>query len=535
MKSETRFWNAGLMTQLIFPFIAILILTVLLLGIFFVRTQRSSLSRSLEQRAEILARNLATAASDPYSMGEYDQIQKILAAAQKADEEISYAILVGLDGLGVASTDVSQRNQSLTRNEFEAAAVKITEFTRRETPMPGIFEVVMPVRFQTSQLGVLRIGMSTRQIDAIVRKTGAITFGVGLVALLAGVAIYVSIARRVVGPISHAVGLAERIAEGDLPDQVEVTGQGEIGRLQAAMKKMSEKLSQVIGEIRGAAGALSVASTQISSSSQTFSRGTSEQAASVEEVTSSLEEMNASITQNADNSRQMEQIAIQGAKEAEETGKAVAETVEAMKTIAQKISIIEEIAYQTNLLALNAAIEAARVGEHGRGFAVVATEVRKLAERSQGASEEISGVAGSSVEVAERAGKMLAVLVPLIRKTAELVQEVAAASREQSSGTMQINKAMGQVDQVTQRNASAAEELSSTAEEMSAQAIALQQLIAFFRFGENREGSAPTLQEPLSEAHSLLYEQKSAPHEESGAAFLEEPEQIGGKSIGPRG
>jgi methyl-accepting chemotaxis protein len=286
------------------------------------------------------------------------------------------------------------------------------------------------------------------------------------------------------------VSVAERIAAGDL--SVKVVARSEKDTLGTAFAAMKEKLSDVIGEVRSGAIALSSASGQVSSAAQTVSQGTSEQAASVEETTSSLEQISASITQNAENSRQMEQMAVKGVKDAEQSGEAVTKTVDAMRSIAKKISIIEEIAYQTNLLALNAAIEAARAGEHGRGFAVVATEVRKLAERSQSAAQEISSLAGTSVEVAERSGHLIAELVPAIRKTTALVQEVAAGSSEQSAGVEQINKALSQVDQVTQRNASGAEELSSTAEELAAQAEALQQLVGFFHVdADERAPKAP--------------------------------------------
>jgi methyl-accepting chemotaxis protein len=254
-------------------------------------------------------------------------------------------------------------------------------------------------------------------------------------------------------------------------------------------------------ELMGAAEVatqLSAASADLSSASQSLSSGTSEQAASVEETTASLEEMTASITSNAENSKQTEKMAEQGAGDAARSAEVVGQTVEAMKQISERIGIIEEIAYQTNLLALNAAIEAARAGEHGRGFAVVASEVRRLAERSQSSAKEIRTVADSSVKVAERAGEMLKALVPSIQKTLELVQEASAASREQSSGVSQIGAAMGQVDQVTQRNSQAAEEVAATAEELSAQAAALQGAVALLSGLEARSGNgaAPVKSRP---------------------------------------
>jgi methyl-accepting chemotaxis protein len=296
--------------------------------------------------------------------------------------------------------------------------------------------------------------------------------------------------------VTHA---AEEIAEGNLT--VAVRERSAQDKLMQALISMVAGLTRTVSEIRGIAGEVASASQSISTASVQVSNGASAQAASAEEASSSMEEMVSNIKQNADNAQQTDKIATKSAKDAQESGKSVLEAVAAMKEIATKICIIEEIARQTNLLALNAAIEAARAGEHGKGFAVVAAEVRKLAERSQKAAAEINHLSGTTVKVSEKAGEMLDKLVPDIQKTAELVQEITAASKEQETGSEQINKALQQLEKVIQQNASASEEMASTTEELTGQADQLITALGFFRTGDT--GQAPAAHGPAKPAPSL--------------------------------
>ncbi|WP_035059360.1 methyl-accepting chemotaxis protein [Andreprevotia chitinilytica] len=325
---------------------------------------------------------------------------------------------------------------------------------------------------------------------ASVRMTSIIAIVVAFaLSIFMGMALARIVTRQVGGEPDEAVRILQKVADGDLTVEVNVKP-GDKTSMLFSIQQMVTRLTSVIGEVSSSASSLASASEEISASAQALSQNASEQAANVEETSAAVEEITSTVSQNAENARVTDGMASKSSTDAVEGGGAVKQTVAAMRQIAGKIGIIDDIAYQTNLLALNAAIEAARAGEHGKGFAVVAAEVRKLAERSQVAAQEISTVASDSVTLAERAGNLLDQMVPSIRKTADLVQEISAASREQTSGLDQINSAVSQLAQTTQMNASASEELSSTSEEMSAQAIQLQELIRFFRTAENGHAAA---------------------------------------------
>ena len=317
----------------------------------------------------------------------------------------------------------------------------------------------------------------------------ALAWATGWSVILAVLAvIYVLLLTRLLRDVHDAADAARSLSEGDLRIKVRVDRKDEIGELQESIARTVQRLAGTIGDVRISADSLNSAAGQVSATAQSLSQSSSEQAAAVEQTTASVEQMAASISQNTENARVTDAMASRSATEAASGGATVKETVAAMNSIAGKIGIIDDIAYQTNLLALNAAIEAARAGEHGKGFAVVAAEVRKLAERSQVAAQEIGQLAKTSVATAERAGRVLDEMVPNIRKTSDLVQEIAGASEEQSTGVSQINSAMGQLNKATQQNASASEELAATAEEMGGQAAELQDLMEFFKLPPQAEG-----------------------------------------------
>ena len=369
-----------------------------------------------------------------------------------------------------------------------------------------------------------RLNTAQEEAAADYVQTRTIMISVAAAAFLIAALAALWIAMSINKGLRNAVAAVQNVAEGDLTRFATISSKDEIGDLLTYVNTMIERLRGVVGDALSASDNVSSGSQELSASSEQLSQGATEQASSAEEASASMEEMAANIKQNADNAAQTEKIARQSSKDAELSGQAVNRAVGAMRTIAEKISIVQEIARQTDLLALNAAVEAARAGEHGKGFAVVASEVRKLAERSQAAAAEISALSGDTVQVATEAGEMLNRLVPDIQKTAELVSEISAACREQDIGASQINEAIQQLDKVTQQNAGASEEMSATSEELASQAEELQASIAFFRVDQAghkvapkrsaapapRAAAKPAYRAPAQAGHSVHAQQAKA-------------------------
>ncbi|GGF92052.1 MULTISPECIES: methyl-accepting chemotaxis protein [Rhizobium] len=427
----------------------------------------------------------------------WDKLSGFTAEFRKQDDRIRALMLAG-DQTG--ANQVSSNEARVVINQIDALLEEV-------------------IKLEDS-----RLQAADEQSDVDYAQTRMIMISVAVAAFLIATLAALWIAMSINKGLRNAVSAVQNVAEGDLTRFATISSKDEIGDLLTYVNTMIERLRGVVGDALSASDNVSSGSQELSASSEQLSQGATEQASSAEEASASMEEMAANIKQNADNAAQTEKIARQSSRDAEASGQAVNRAVGAMRTIAEKISIVQEIARQTDLLALNAAVEAARAGEHGKGFAVVASEVRKLAERSQAAAAEISALSGDTVQVATEAGEMLNRLVPDIQKTAELVSEISAACREQDIGASQINEAIQQLDKVTQQNAGASEEMSATSEELASQAEELQASIAFFRVDQAgakpapkrsaatapRAAAKPAYRAPAQSGHSVHAQQAKA-------------------------
>lgn len=447
-------------TKFLVSILAALLLVNVVLTLAVSMHEKKVFLEEINTKGKNLAKFLAGISVDPiltYNIAYLDNYARDL---RSGDADIDYVYILDKDNRQL----ISQKSEQNAKTSVD------------------VLEFVSPIVQSGEQIGTVKMGFSTERMKTSLRKSQLIIAVLSLTTMLViSFIVFFLFQFLAVAPINRLNMTVDQVAAGNLAVAINTHNNDEIGSLFEGIKAMLARLNSVVMDVKTAADNVAGGSRQISSAAAQLSQGTTQQAASAEEVSSAIEEMNATIKQNADNALQTEKIALKSANDAEETGKAVSEAMQAMKDIALKISVIGEIARQTNLLALNAAIEAARAGEHGKGFAVVAAEVRKLAEKSQFAANEIGGLSSSSLSVAEQASAMLAKLVPDIKKTAELVQEISASSKEQAGGANQINSAIQQLNHVVQQNAGAAEEMASTAEELASQADQLQSIISFFK------------------------------------------------------
>ncbi len=442
------------------------------LGAFLATRGARNIRASLDSRGDAVATLTQNVAAGYVENFDYVALDLLLAELRK--------------DLDVAFVEVADEHGKVVTKERAPADVGgLAVFERKLASSEG------------RTLGTLRLGYHPDAVGRVLRADAAVAVASTLAAMLLFALGMLVLIRGVTGPLRECVRVVERVAAGDLDVEVAAGRGDETGRLLDGMRAMIVQLRDVVLQVQASAETVSSGSQQIDASAQRLSSGTSEQAATTEEAAASIEEMNASIRETAGNASSTEQIAQKSAEAARQSGEAVASSVTAMKDIADRIGIIEEIAYQTNLLALNAAIEAARAGDQGRGFAVVAAEVRKLAERAQKAAREISDISGSSVAVAERSGRLISELVPDIQRTSDVVQQIGRSSREQANGTEQINRGIQELNRVVQENAAAAEEMSSTATSLATQAEQMKGIVAFFHVSDEAE-QAPVRPLPVA-------------------------------------
>ena len=508
-----------LKTQLVLAFLFLSFITAIVGGIGYINMRSiNEMATDMYQTQLLGLESAANARTNVMTVGRYlraamlstteqeksDNLKKFEQAMESVENDMNEARKKFTTAQGIAMINDFDRVWAT----YKAESLKVGSMVRQEpllqsnasnnylnNQMTDVIQSVITKVKEIADQKSARASSQALEAQAIYANSTIFMIIAIIVGVIIGVGLGFYIAYRIVkqlgGEPGYAADITRQIAAGNLTVSVE-TNENNKGSLLFAMKEMVTKLNHILGEVHSSSDALGSASEQVSATSQSLSQAASEQSASVEETSASMEEISASIAQNTESSKVTDSISTKAAKDVEYGGQSVKETVQAMKQIAGKISIIDDIAYQTNLLALNAAIEAARAGEHGKGFAVVAAEVRKLAERSQIAAQEIGLVATNSVALAEQAGQLFEHLVPDIRRTSDLVQEITAASQEQSAGVAQINIAMSQLNQITQQNASASEELAATAEEMTSQASQLMDLISYFKVNQGDSGSRST-------------------------------------------
>jgi methyl-accepting chemotaxis protein len=423
-----------------------------------------------------------------------DKVQELirkLEATELTDKERALVMEFSGHGNDVISflQEALLAAQSGTFDRAESALIERARPTYEKLNASG--DALLELQIKVGQQMRVDAEKAFKRNSAII--VGAIAIGLGLAGLLSFLLL-----RSILGALSAAVSIANRIASGELGNDVRVGSHDELGSLLDSLRRMDSKLVEIVGEVRGSADAVGSAARQLSHGTDDLSQRTQEQAAALEETASSMEEMTATVKQNADNARQANQLAVGAREQAERGGAVVHRAIGAMgeinassRKIADIISVIDEIAFQTNLLALNAAVEAARAGEQGRGFAVVATEVRNLAQRSASAAKEIKGLINDSVdkvkvgsELVDESGKTLSEIMESVKKVTDIVAEIAAASEEQSAGIEQVNNAITQMDNVTQQNAAVVEQASAASKAMEEQSSTLVAQIGYFKLGK---------------------------------------------------